>query len=93
MEKGVVPVSLFMKEKQVQASLVTPATVLAFTTESKPSLFSCWKPSMKASMFFTPTHSPLHPTLDEVRKHIKGLLQRLKCMKMNLIHYSSDKCV
>lgn len=92
MEKGVVPASLFMKEKQGQASLMTPATVLVFTTESKPSFF-CWKPSMKASMFFTPTHSPLHPTLDKVRKHIKGLLQRLKCMKMYLIYYSSDKCV
>lgn len=82
MEKGVVPASLLTKEKQVQASLLTPATVLAFTTESKPSLFLCWKPSMEANMFFTPTHSPFHSTLDEVRKHIKGLLQCLKCMKM-----------
>lgn len=93
MEKGVVRASLLTKEKQVQASFLTPATVLAFTTESKPSLFFSWKPSMEASMVFTPTHTPFHPTLDEVRKHIKGLLQCWKCMKMYLINYSSDKCV
>lgn len=68
-------VSLFTKEKQVQASFITAATVPASAIGPKPSSVFCWKASMKAGMLFTPTHSPFHPISDKVRNHVKVLVQ------------------
>lgn len=61
--------------------------------DPKPSLFFCWKPSLKAGMLFPSTQSPLHTTLDKVGERRKILVQCLKCAATYLIYYSLDKYV
>ena len=69
--------SLFTKEMHIEARF----TALALTIDATPSLFFCWKPSLKAGMLFPLTHRPFHTTLDKVRKHTKILIQYLKCVE------------